>query len=117
MIQFLDIEEIPTLASDFTKDFEGKYNHIMKLLYYRYSDVDEKEDLQVVKSLWVELATIYKKRQVETMPLTDGGKEPDFRAKAHFYINKELKEQRHDYEINKLREKIQNIKSDIPEIL
>jgi len=33
------------------------------------------------------------------------------------FITRELKDPRHEYEINKLKEKVSNIKSDIPELL
>lgn len=51
------------------------------------------------------------------MPLTDGSSPGDFKNKAIQFITKELRDPRHDYEINKLKEKITNVKSDIPEIL
>ena len=51
------------------------------------------------------------------MPLNEGATLGDFRQKAIQQIAKELRDPRHDYEINKLKEKITNVKSDIPEIL
>ena len=41
----------------------------------------------------------------------------DFCKKALIFISKELKDPRHEYDQNKLKEKIQAVKSDVPELI
>ena len=61
-LQFIDFQELPTLMADFNKDFENYINPLMKLLFYMFDDLGDKEDLLQVKTTWIELTEIYKRR-------------------------------------------------------
>lgn len=78
----------------------------------------DNEDISSIKTVWIQLTTMYKKRLVELMPVEEDTKAAlDFQQKAVVFITKELRDPRHDYEIGKLKEKLCNVKSDIPELL
>ena len=48
-LQFIDISEVPTMVTDFNKKFETFYNPLMKLLYWKYEDLGDKDDMMFVK--------------------------------------------------------------------
>ena len=113
-LQFLDFNEIQMFVPDFNKDFELILNPIFKLLVH----VGDTEDRLLVKRVWVQIATVYKKRQVELMPVDDDEKKNlDFTSKAEAFVDKEIAATQSEQEREKIKDKIAAVKSDIPELL
>ena len=98
-LQFIDLKEFSQLSGDYSKDFTNLLNPIFRLLFYKFDDSGDKEDLNQVKNCWLEVTEQYEKRKVEMMPIDEeGAKGVDFKDKARGFIGRELKEPRHEYD-------------------
>lgn len=93
-------------------------NPLFKLLTFKFKKIGDPEDQKIIQDNWLVLATIYKKRQVELMPIEeDEKKKIDFQEKAQAFINKELLALESEQDRTKMIEKIKTFKSDVPELL
>lgn len=77
----------------------------------------ESDDIKVLEKAWRQCAILYKKKQIELMPLEDELEKIDFEERGRLFVMKELKDPRFDYERRKLRERIQAHQGDIPELI